>query len=127
MEKKSHIKLEDLLIYKLAREISKISWEIYNGLDWREKKVIGDQFIQSSDSIGANIAEAYGRFHYLDRVKFCYNSRGSLIECSHWVDLMRERKIDNQELLEKLQRLLKEEEVKLNNYIKSIYKSKNAS
>lgn len=127
MEKKSHIKLEDLLIYKLAREISKISWEIYNGLDWREKKVIGDQFIRSSDSIGANIAEAYGRFHYLDRVKFCYNSRGSLIEFSHWVDLMRERKIGNQELLEKLQRLLKEEEVKLNNYIKSIYNSKNAS
>lgn len=127
MKKREHIKLKDLEIYQIACEISDVAWEIYVELDWRMKKVNGDQFIRSADSIGGNIAEAYGRFHYLDRIRFCYIARGSLLENLHWTKLMLIRKIGNQELLEKLQRLLKEEEVKLNNYIKSIYKSKNAS
>ena len=124
MEKKSHIKLEDLEVYQIAKEISKIAWEIYNSLDWREKKVIGDQFIRSADSIGANIAEGYGRFHYLDRIKFYYNSRGSLLECFHWTKLMLERNIGRKEFLKKLLQLLKKEEIKLNNYISSIYRLK---
>ncbi len=31
---------------------------------------MGDQFIKSIDSVGANIADGYGRFHYLDRINF---------------------------------------------------------
>ena len=54
---------------------------------------MGDQFIEAVDSVGANIAEGYGRFHYLDRIKFYYNSRASLIECNeHWIELLKERK-----------------------------------
>jgi len=30
--------------------------------------------------IVANIAEGYGRFHYMDNAKFCSNSRGSCWE-----------------------------------------------
>jgi len=41
---------------------------------------MGDQFIRSIDSITANIAEGFGRFHFLDRRKFYYNARGSLLE-----------------------------------------------
>ena len=37
----------------------------------------------SIGSIGSNLAEGYGRFHYLDRNKFNYNARGSLIEALH--------------------------------------------
>ncbi len=35
-----------------------------------------DQLIRCSRSTTANIAEGYGRFHYLDNAKFCSNSRG---------------------------------------------------
>ncbi|GIV44793.1 MAG: hypothetical protein KatS3mg035_1916 [Bacteroidia bacterium] len=31
---------------------------------------MGDQFVRATDSIGANIAEGYGRFHYLEKLKF---------------------------------------------------------
>lgn len=121
---KKYIELKELEIYQKAREISKIAWEIYKNLNYEEKKVIGDQFIRSNDSISGNIAESYGRFHYLERIKFCYYARGSLKESINWTELMIERKIGNQDLLTKLHHLLLEEEIKINNYISSIYKTK---
>jgi four helix bundle protein len=39
-----------------------------------------DQLLRAARSITANIAEGYGRFHYLDTAKFCSNSRGSTYE-----------------------------------------------
>lgn len=45
-----------------------------------EKWDLIDQIRRSSKSVGANIAEGYGRFYYKDRVRFCYNARGSLSE-----------------------------------------------
>jgi len=57
-----------------------------------DKNLMGNQFIRSIDSIGANIAEGYGRFHYMDKVRFYYMSRGSLLEsCTHWLELIKER------------------------------------
>lgn len=86
-----YIELKDLEVYKLAREINKMGWAIYRKLNWQTKKIIGDQFIRSIDSIGANIAEGYGRYHYLDKIKFYYNARGSLLEAKYWKDLLLER------------------------------------
>ena len=39
-----------------------------------------DQIKRSSRSVTANIVEGYGRFHYLDNIKFCRDARGSLNE-----------------------------------------------
>ena len=122
--KKEYIALKDLEIYKLSREISKNAWEIYKNLNFEEKKIIGEQFIRAIDSISANIAEGHGRFHYLDRIKFCYNARGSLEESVNWTEIMIERDIGKKIILERIVKLLKEEEVKLNNYISSIYRAK---
>lgn len=42
--------------------------------------------------VDINRYEGYGRFHFLDRIKFCYNARGSLIEAiDHWLELMEKR------------------------------------
>ena len=89
--KRSYIKLEDLEVYKLSRELSRLGWSIYDRLEWQEKKIMGDQFITATDSFGANIAEGYGRFHYLDKIRFYYHSRGSLAEAIHWLEIMSER------------------------------------
>lgn len=88
----NYIELQDLNVYKLARMLSIKGWKLYNALEWQIKKIMGYQFISSTDSVGANIAEGYGRFHYLDKVKFYYNARGSLFESKHWIDLLAERK-----------------------------------
>jgi len=44
------------------------------------KNRLGDQILKAARSTTANIAEGYGRFHYLDNAKFCSNSRGSCWE-----------------------------------------------
>ena len=88
------------------------------------KKILGNQFIRALDSISANIAEGYGRYHYLDRIKFYYNSRGSLLETLHWTNLLLERKIGSKDKLKNLNNLLNKVHFKLNRFIKSIRKNK---
>jgi len=124
--KKKYILLEDLEVYKLARELSKIGWKAYESLDWRDKKINGDQFIESTDSVGANIAEGYGRFHYLDKIKFFYNSRASLNECNnYWLELLNERgKVDSKKYKE-FKTIAEKLSLKLNNFISSTYESRN--
>jgi four helix bundle protein len=124
-EKKGYIKLEDLEVYQLSRALSKKAWDIYLRLNWQMKKIMGDQFIESSDSIGANIAEGYGRYHYLDRVRFLYNSRGTKLEAvNHWLSLMHERKLISDDEFNQVRGIAETFAVKLNNYIQSIYNSK---
>jgi len=65
-----HIPLENLEVYQLARELFRKGWAIFSRLNWEQKKSMGFQFIESTDSVGANITEGYARFHFLDRIKF---------------------------------------------------------
>jgi four helix bundle protein len=86
---------------------------------------MGYQFVESGDSIGANIAEGYGRFHYLDRIKFYYNSRGSYNEFrTHWLELLLERLKISQEEFEEIIQVCDKFQLKLNNFISSTYRSK---
>lgn len=96
VQSQQYIPLDKLELYKLSRELSKIAWKVYQQLNWQARKMMGDQFVESSDSVGSNIAEGYGRFHYLDRVRFYYNSRGSLLESRHWFELLTERHLIEQ-------------------------------
>jgi len=113
------MKLWELEVYKISREVSKQAWLIYQRFDWKDKKVIGDQWITAIDSISANIAEGFGRFHYLDKNKFNYNARGSLFEALDWTDKLYERKKITQEEYGLLMEKLKNCHIKLNGYIKS--------
>jgi|SRR3989338_5863402 len=124
-ETATYISIENLDAYKLAREYSRIAWQVYELMDWQTKKIMGDQTISSVDSVGANIAEGYGRFHYLDKIKFYYNARGSLIESKHWIDLLCERKIINDVQHNTLTELYKRISTCLNGLIKSQYMKKN--
>ena len=67
---KDYIELKNLEVYKLSRQLPMKAWDIYKELDWHNQKIIGGQFIESVDSAGANIAEGYSRYHYLDKIKF---------------------------------------------------------
>jgi len=125
VEKKKFITLDDLEVYRLAHELSVIAWEIYRKLTWEGKKAGGDQFIDSTDSVGANIAEGYSRFHYLDKIKFYYNSRGSLSEASHhWLELLFERGFATKKSYEAYRITADKLSLKLNNFIKTTYDSK---
>lgn len=125
MGEQKYIALENLEVYQLASELSRNAWEIYRRLDWQDRKVIGDQFLTSADSVGANIVEGYSRFYYLDKIKFYYNSRGSLNECCcHWLRLLEERKLIEYIHADPIKIIYNKLSIKLNNFIKTTYQSK---
>ncbi len=121
------MELTDLEIYNLAMELSDIAWQNYVELTWQDKKVIGNQFISAVDSIGANIAEGFGRYHFADRNKFNYNARGSLHESFYWLQLLQKRSKISKEQFEHIKEKLTNLSVKLNNYILSTKKLKETS
>lgn len=60
---------------------------------------MGDQLLRAARSATANIAEGYGRFHFLDNAKFCSNSRGSCWEVlDHLITARDEGFIDAEQL-----------------------------
>ncbi len=119
-----YIKLGDLEVYKTSLKICHKAWFIYQKMDYEKKRIIGYQFINSVDSIAANLAEGYGRFHYLDRIKFYYNSRGSLFEAKHWLWLLLVRKIISSQEFNDLFNDLKYFHYQLNKFISSSYRQK---
>ena len=119
METKTFITIKDLQVYQLSRKLSTIAWDIYSKMYFEEKKIIGDQFIRATDSIGANIAEGYSRFHFLDKVRFYYNARASQSESTdHWLELLFERNKINQQVFDEYKSISKDLQIKLNNFIK---------
>lgn len=72
---------EDLECWKQCRVLRLfIAKEIVPALPKDERYRLGHQLLKAARSTTANIAEGYGRFHYLDNAKFCSNSRGSCWE-----------------------------------------------
>lgn len=118
------MQLGQLEIYKLSVKLSGEIWEIYISLTNDLKFNIGSQVIRSVDSIGANIAEGYGRFHYKDSLKFYYNARGSLWESKHWIYLLFQRELITKEKYESMLESLELLGKKLNGFINSM-KEKN--
>ena len=117
---------EDLDCWKVAREVREFVRQIVGGLPNEEKYRLGDQLTRASRSITANIAEGYGRFHYLDSSKFFSNARGSTYEVlDHLIAACDEGLIDSN-VLDQARRLL-ESAIKLNNgytkYLKTRAKS----
>jgi len=119
------IPLEDLEIYHLAKAISSAAWEIYGTIPSEHKYKLGQQFLSAADSVGANICEGYGRYHYLDAVRFYYYSRGSLFETKWWISSLEERKLISPEKAIELIKNIKNLGVKLNNFITQIKKQAN--
>ena len=56
-----------------------------------DQRTVGIQLIRAADSVGANIAEAMGRWHRADQRRLLYVARGSLRETEHWVLVAQER------------------------------------
>ena len=72
---------EDLKTYQAGRELRIfVSKQIIPLLLTAKEFDLLNQIKRCSRSVTANLAEGYGRFHYLDNAKFCSNARGSLCE-----------------------------------------------
>jgi four helix bundle protein len=77
---------EDLRILKTAEEIADAVWKRVVRWDEFARDVVGKQLARAADSIGANIAEAFGRFHFGEKLQFLYFARGSIFETKYWLN-----------------------------------------
>ena len=68
---------EDLECFRLALDVIVNAQDFAKTLPADEKYDMASQIRRASKSITANIAEGYGRYHYLDSLKFYSNARGS--------------------------------------------------
>src|SRR5512135_1256189 len=71
---------EDLECYKLALSVVRAVYQVAQRLPSEEKYNLADQLRRAAVSVTLNIAEGYGRYHYLDSLRFYYIARGSLNE-----------------------------------------------
>jgi four helix bundle protein len=116
------MKLEDLEIYRLAMDLGDEIWFSVVAWDNLAKYSMGQQIIRSVDSIGANISEGFGRYHFKDRKNFMYYARGSHSETKTWLTKAKNRKIVSEEFYDDKIQKLEKLGVKLNNYIKVLDK-----
>lgn len=84
---------EDLRILKSAEEISDSVWKVVVQWDEFAKDVVGKQMTRSADSVGANIAESFGRFNFGEKLQFLYYARGSIFETKYWLNRTRVRSL----------------------------------
>lgn len=111
--------LDEIEIYAIAEAMADKWWEIVSRWKPFAQDTVGKQLIRAVDSIGANIAESYGRYHYGEKINLLYYSRGSLYEAKFFAQRALERKLVTEsefvEMTDQLQSLAP----KLNAFIKS--------
>lgn len=115
---------EDLDVYRLAEDLGDQIWNIVSSWPNFPRNSLGYQLVKSADSIGANIAEGFGRFHFAENKQFVRISRGSLYETRHWLRRAYKRDLLKEKEIKGLLKLLEELTPRLNAYIGSIGRKK---
>lgn len=121
------ILLEKMSVYQKQMLVTDQVWEIVKQWKVFDKNTIGTQLVRAFDSIGANIAEGYGRYHYGDKIKFYYYARGSAFESQYWIKRANHRGlIENKPTVEFL-KIIQDINLELNRLIKKCKTNKSQS
>ena len=111
MTEKNYLKISQIEVYNISKDLSNFTWDIVIKWDYFARDTVGKQFVRAIDSISANIAEGFGRFHKKDKIKFFQYSKGSVIESYDWTEKSKHRNLitedEYNELLQTLQKLPK--------------------
>jgi len=104
----------DLEVWKKAHSFTIGIYTITKRFPKDERFGLIDQIRRAASSIGANIAEGFGRYHSNDKIRFIYNSRGSISECMNHVHLAKGLEYIDENTLIALIRELNEMRMMLN-------------
>ena len=108
---------EDLDVWQKGRDLVIKIYELTGNFPKEELFGIASQLKRASLSIPANIAEGFGRFHFLDKAKFYLNARGSLYELRSHLLIAQELCLVKSEALDSIFKMVSDLSVKLNNLI----------
>jgi four helix bundle protein len=93
----------DLEVYKLSRRLSKEIFEISKQFPKEEMYSLTDQVRRSSRSVGAQIAEAWGKRKYEKHfVSKLTDADGEQLETQHWIETAVDSSYLSKELATKL-------------------------
>lgn len=96
---KSYLSIDKIEAYNKALTFSNLLWNEVIKFDYFEKNSVGLQLVRAADSISANIAEGFGRYHKKDKIKFYQYAKGSALECYDWLLKCKHRKLINESQL----------------------------
>ena len=113
---------EDLKAWQLARRLMIECHKLAAALPATERFDLAPQIRKSSKSVMANIAEGYGRYHYLDCLRFYYIARGSLTETINHIITAHDLDYMDDQRFQELYDLGREAERALNGYIAYVWK-----
>ncbi len=91
------INIETIDAYNRSFNLSNRIWSVVIKWDNFEKFGVGSQLTRAADSISANLAEGFGRYHKKDKIKFFRYSFGSLLETIDWIKKAKTRALIDEE------------------------------
>jgi four helix bundle protein len=77
---------EDLVAYRRAGMLADDLRRMIESWPAIDQWTVGVQMVRCADSVGANIAEAFGRASSKDQRRFLLIARGSAYELQHWIE-----------------------------------------
>ena len=98
-------KNKDFRNLEIWQEAHKLALEIYNiSKLFPKDEIYGltSQIRRAAVSVALNIAEGYGRYHYLEEINFLFNARGSITEVQSCLLLSKDLKYVKAEIIDKL-------------------------
>jgi len=114
----------ELEVWKQSRKIRNYISHLTKSFSAEEKYRLADQVIRSSRSIGNNLAEGHGRYHFQDNIRFCIMARGSLSETLDHMLVAYDEKIITEQTLNDFQTEYDSCLRLLNGYIQYLKKKK---
>jgi four helix bundle protein len=118
---------EDLECWKACRALRLfVAKTVVPVLPPEERFGLSSQILRAARSTTANIAEGYGRFHYLDNAKFCSNSRGSAWEVLDHLITAHDEEMISGEMLAEGRELVNNAVKLLNGYMNYLKKAASA-
>jgi four helix bundle protein len=115
---------ETLEIYRLSESIADLIWNVVNTWSPFARDTVGKQIVRAADSIGANIAEGFGRGSDNDHKRFLHIARGSLNETLHFLRRAFRRGLMTAEQVTSIQPRVDKLGPKLNAFLNSIGRRK---
>jgi len=115
---------KEMPIWQEAMEIAEKIFLITDNLPKKEDYGFTSQIRRSALSISADISEAFGRNHTLDKVNFYYFARGSITETQSHLEYGKRVKYFTKSSVEELDKKLNHLYTDINKIIKTIRSSK---
>ena len=89
---------KELEVYKLSRKVSQKIFNLTNEFPFEERFSLTNQIRRSSRSIGAQIAESWGKRRYISHfILKLTDSDSEQFETQHWVEIAFENKYISQD------------------------------